>query len=111
MTNAEETPSNLNKKKRKKRNIGESNYSEKEVIIMHEDERQKDLEVNQLKERNGILNERLNERETAFDETLQRLADADCPAFKRNENKALIEQIEKSIQEQINNMQKNLKKY
>ena len=58
MTNAAETPSNLNKKKRNKRNIGESNYSEKEVIIMHEDERQKDLEVNQLKERNGILNER-----------------------------------------------------
>ena len=88
VTNAEETPSNLNKKKRKKRNIGESNYSEKDIIIMHEDERQKDLEVNQLKERNGILNERLNERETALDKTLQRLPDADCPAFKRNENKA-----------------------
>ena len=78
---------------------------------MHEDERQKDLEVNQLKERNGILNEHLNELETALDKTLQRLPDADCPAFKRNENTALIEQIEKSIQEQINNMQKNLKKY
>ena len=46
----------------------------------------------------------------AFDETLERLADADYPAIKPSENKALLDHIEKSIQDQFHNMQINLKK-
>ena len=33
------------------------------------------------------------------------IADADCPAVKPSENKALLEQIEKSIQDRFNNIQ------
>ena len=39
-------------------------------------------EIKQLKERHEVLNERLNEHESALDETLQRLADPDCLAIK-----------------------------
>ena len=46
----------------------------------------------------------------AFDETLERLADADYPAIKPSENKALLDHIEKSIQDQFHNMQINKKK-
>ena len=48
--NAEETPSNLNKKKQEKRRIGESTNSEKEVKMMHKSGGKKDLEIKQLKE-------------------------------------------------------------
>lgn len=64
VTNAEETPSNLNKKKQKKRRIGEFTNSEEEVRMMNEDGGKKDLEIKQLKEENEILKEHLNERET-----------------------------------------------
>ena len=67
------------------------------------------VEMKQLKEQNEILNEHFNECETALDETIQRLADADCPAIKLSENKALINQTEKSIQHQFNIMQINFK--
>ena len=62
---------------------------------MHEDGGKKDLEMKQLKEQNEILNKRLNECKIVLDETLQRLADADCPVIKPSENKALIDQTEK----------------
>lgn len=44
------------------------------------------LEIKQLKEQSEILKERLNDRETALDETLQRLTDDDCSAIKPSEN-------------------------
>lgn len=72
---------------------------------MHEDGGQKDLEIKKLNEQNGILNEPLNERETRLDETLQRLADVDSHAIKSAGNKALLDQIEKPIQSQCNNME------
>ena len=73
--------------------------------MMHEDGGQKDLEIKKLNEQNGILNEPLNERETRLDETLQRLADVDSHAIKPAGNKALLDQIEKPIQSQCNNME------
>ena len=72
--------------------------------MMHEDGGKKDVEIKQLKEQKEILSERLNDRETALDETLQRLADADCPAIKPSENKALLDQIEKSMQDRFTNI-------
>lgn len=72
---------------------------------MHEDGGKKDLEIKKLNEQNGILNEPLNKRETRLDETLQRLADVDSHAIKPAENKALLDQIEKPIQSQCNNME------
>ena len=42
-----------------------------------------------------------------LDQTLRRLVHADFGAIKRRENKALLDQIEKSIQDQFNNMQIN----
>ena len=75
--------------------------------MMHEDGGKNDLEIEQLKGANGILNERLNARTIALDETLQRLADADCSVIKPSENKASLDLIEKSIQDQFNNMQVN----
>lgn len=51
------------------------------------------------------INERLKACETALDETSQRIADADCPAINPSENKALLEQTEKSIQDRFNSMQ------
>ena len=50
------------------------------------------------------INERLKACETALDETSQRIADADCPAIKPSENKALLEQTEKSIQDRFKSM-------
>ena len=73
--------------------------------MMHEDGGKKDLEIKKLNEQNGILNEPLNKRETRLDETLQRLADVDSHAIKPAENKALLDQIEKPIQSQCNNME------
>ena len=46
----------------------------------------RDLEIKQLKEQSEILKECLNDRETALDETLQRLTDDDCSAIKPSEN-------------------------
>ena len=46
----------------------------------------RDLEIKQLKEQSEILKERLNDRETALDETLQRVTDDDCSAIKPSEN-------------------------
>ena len=48
LTNAEETPSNVNKKKQKERRSGEFTKSEVEVIMMHEDGGEKDVEIKQL---------------------------------------------------------------
>ena len=42
-----------------------------------------------------------HESETALDETLQRITDTDYPAIKPNENKALLEQIEKSYKNDL----------
>ena len=45
-----------------------------------------------------------------LDQTLRRLVHADFRAIKPRENKALLDQIEKSIQDQFNNTQINSKK-
>ena len=55
---------------------------------MNENKGKRDLQINQLKEENVILNKHLNEHETVVNETLQILADADCLAIKLSENKA-----------------------
>lgn len=44
-----------------------------------------------------------------LEETLQRVVIADCPAIKPSENKALLDQIENSVQDRFNNILINFK--
>lgn len=83
----------LTKQKQKKRRFNEEDASEEDSVI------------DRLRQQNESLNERLDERENALDEALQKLADIDCPTLESNENKILLSQIERSVQNKIEGMQ------
>ena len=106
MTNAEPLPSISNKSIQKKKRIDDENTTDGQNY--NEETERKNQEIEQLRKQNETLHERLNERETALDETLQRLADADSPAVKPTEGKVVLDHIEKSIEERFNNMQEIL---
>ena len=107
ITDTEDLTSNTSKRKQKKRKINEDKSEEDGVNEIESHTTNEEIE--KLKKEKETLNERLNERETVLDETLQRLAAVnDTPTTTSNENKQLINHIEKSINDQISNMQVNL---
>ena len=90
-------PTMPSKSKQKKRRIDENTS---------EDPSKQELE--RLREQNQNLTERLNERETALDKTLQQRSITDETAGESRESKSLVEIIERTFNERFKNMQTNL---
>ena len=111
LSNKLETLENRMTTSTKRRRIEEEEnlIAEEHYTKIYNESQKKNLEIERLKKDNENLNERLTERETELDETLQKLADSDCPNAEKNKNKSLIEKIEISIQNRFDVLQQDLK--
>ena len=106
-SNDDHSRSKSNKSTQKKRRIDEENPSD-DNNVSNDDTEIVTQEIERLRKQNENLNERLNEREMALDETLQQLADANNTAVESKESKSLVDRIEKTFTERFKNMQANL---
>ena len=93
------------KQKPKKRRSNEEATTDKEL---NENSEKPLLKVERLKQQNESLSERLDEHETELDKVLQKLADVECLTEESNENKLLLGQIGKSMENRFNTMQEKL---